>query len=167
MHLNYIRVTRYDSSTYISIITINKGHPHILTFVPTFLTLFSFNSSSWLFFLNEVNVSVRIYLRIECFTFLNTKWFFRINISCGFQKRSFIALFAWCTLRNLPFVTWHPTFFLCAQMFHAQQDSTKGSSRSSRPRLMSSDHQALQSTCQYVKDKIMVKFPKFLWFFQP
>ena len=60
-----------------------------------------------------------------------------------------------------------PHIFQCAQMFQAQQASTKGSSRSARPRAMSSVLQALLSTRLYVKDKIIMEFPKFVWFFQP
>ena len=49
-----------------------------------------------------------------------------------------------------------------APMSQAQQASTKGSSRSTRPRAMSPHHQALQSTRQYVMDKVMVELQKLL-----
>ena len=48
-----------------------------------------------------------------------------------------------------------------APMFQAQQASTRGFSQSIKPRAMSPGHQALQSTRQYVMDKIMVEFPNF------
>ena len=52
MHFNSVRSARYDSSIYISITTINKDPSQILTSTPTFLTLFIFNTTFCLIFLN-------------------------------------------------------------------------------------------------------------------
>ena len=56
-----------------------------------------------------------------------------------------------------------PHSFQVAQMFQAQQASTKCSSRSTRPRAMSPGDQALLKG-QYDMDKIIVELPKFLLF---
>ena len=61
-----------------------------------------------------------------------------------------------------------PNIFPSALMFQAQQvskNNNNNSSRSTSPRAMPPGHQALQSTRQYVTDKVVVEFPKLLWFF--
>ena len=54
-----------------------------------------------------------------------------------------------------------PLSFQGAKMFEAQHASTKGSNRSTRPRASTTGHQALQSTRQYVMDKVMMEFKNF------
>ena len=58
----------------------------------------------------------------------------------------------------------HTTFFQAHQCFkhnrRAQNAPVKAPGRAQC-------HQPLQSTRQYVMDKVMAEFPKFLWVFQP
>ena len=64
--------------------TINKGFTHIHTFISTFLKLFSFNPTSCLFFLNEIDITFHIVIYIECFTILTRS---------GFSKQIFHMVF--------------------------------------------------------------------------
>ena len=70
-------------------------------------------------------------------------------------------------MHALKFVICHlaPHILPGAPMFQAQLASTKTSTRRTRPRAMSLGHLELQAKSQYVMDKVIVEFPKFLWFF--
>ena len=57
-----------------------------------------------------------------------------------------------------------PNIFPNAPMFQAQQASIRGFNQSTRPRAMSPGNHSLQSTRQYVMDKVMVEFPNFYGF---
>ena len=57
-----------------------------------------------------------------------------------------------------------PNIFPSAPKFQAQPASIRRFSQSTTLRAMSPGHQALQSTRQYVMDKVMVEFPNFYGF---
>ena len=82
-------------------------------------------------------------------------WFSKAIIHCAIRLMH-ISQFAISHLA--------PNIVPSAPMFQAQQASTRNFSLSTRPRAMTAGHQALQSTRQYVMDKVMLEFPNFYGF---